>query len=329
MFGFLCLGIEDAPGNAGLYDVIAGLRWISQNIGGFGGNPLNIVLFGHGSGAAMADLVTLSPLSVGLVHKAIISSGSALSPWAVSYAPIATAEAFAATYLRYTGNTHQELAKAYVDADINVLLNMLSTYSFYNSTAPFAPCVENVALKTNETFLPNAPLNIIRSGNYRQIPYLTGYANREGSIRAGQAIHDSWLDRMNNNFTDFLQADLTFPSELNKTAVAQTIKSSYFGNNTITMANIEDYLDYFGDTMFIISIIRNAQERAATSSIPIRLYEFQYRGTQNSDWTYNIQLTGARHGSILNYIFQFDLYQGDEPVRRSLLARWSAFAATG
>ncbi|KAF4526357.1 hypothetical protein B566_EDAN014095 [Ephemera danica] len=39
IFGFLNLGTEDAPGNYGMKDQVAALRWVQRNISNFGGNP--------------------------------------------------------------------------------------------------------------------------------------------------------------------------------------------------------------------------------------------------------------------------------------------------
>ncbi|CAF99115.1 unnamed protein product [Tetraodon nigroviridis] len=86
--GFLSTGDQAAKGNYGLLDQIQALRWISENIGFFGGDSNRITVFGSGIGASCVSLLTLSHHSEGLFHRAIIQSGSALSSWAVNYQPV-------------------------------------------------------------------------------------------------------------------------------------------------------------------------------------------------------------------------------------------------
>ncbi|KAK8774248.1 hypothetical protein V5799_011218 [Amblyomma americanum] len=75
---------NSARANNGLLDQIAALHWIRDNIAEFGGDPANVTLAGHGTGAAMAHLLLLAPMAQSLVHRALLMSGSALSPWALA-----------------------------------------------------------------------------------------------------------------------------------------------------------------------------------------------------------------------------------------------------
>uniref|UniRef100_A0A8C0GFR1 Neuroligin 3 n=1 Tax=Chelonoidis abingdonii TaxID=106734 RepID=A0A8C0GFR1_CHEAB len=65
VLGFLSTGDQAAKGNYGLLDQIQALRWISENIAFFGGDPLRITVFGSGIGASCVSLLTLSHHSEG------------------------------------------------------------------------------------------------------------------------------------------------------------------------------------------------------------------------------------------------------------------------
>jgi carboxylesterase type B len=53
------------PGNMGLKDQSAALRWIRKNIAAFGGNPDSVTLTGTSAGAVSVHYHYLSPLSRG------------------------------------------------------------------------------------------------------------------------------------------------------------------------------------------------------------------------------------------------------------------------
>src|SRR5207302_10841252 len=59
-------------------DVVAALQWTHDNIARFGGDPANVTLFGQSGGGAKVSTLLGMPATKGLVHKAIIESGSAL-----------------------------------------------------------------------------------------------------------------------------------------------------------------------------------------------------------------------------------------------------------
>ncbi|MFJ2817349.1 carboxylesterase/lipase family protein [Streptomyces sp. NPDC087294] len=62
--------------NLGLQDQTAALRWISDNIGAFGGDPDNVTIAGHSAGAFSIGALLARPAARGTFHKAILHSGS-------------------------------------------------------------------------------------------------------------------------------------------------------------------------------------------------------------------------------------------------------------
>ena len=61
-------------GNYGLFDAMAALRWVRDNIDAFGGDAKNVTLFGQSAGASVITLLQISPLAKGLYHKVILES---------------------------------------------------------------------------------------------------------------------------------------------------------------------------------------------------------------------------------------------------------------
>jgi len=62
--------------NVGVLDQIAALSWIRDNIGGFGGDPARVTIFGESAGAGSVLHILASPRAHGLVRGAIAQSGA-------------------------------------------------------------------------------------------------------------------------------------------------------------------------------------------------------------------------------------------------------------
>jgi para-nitrobenzyl esterase len=82
LFGFLghpeltAESPNHASGGYGLLDQVAALRWVRDNIAQFGGDPANVTLFGQSAGGQNTSILVSSPLTKGLIHKAIAQSGT-------------------------------------------------------------------------------------------------------------------------------------------------------------------------------------------------------------------------------------------------------------
>ncbi len=74
-------------GNYGLYDQLTAIEWVKHNIEAFGGDPDNITIMGQSAGAMSVQQHCLSPLSEGLFHKAVMSSGGGVTKALSAAAP--------------------------------------------------------------------------------------------------------------------------------------------------------------------------------------------------------------------------------------------------
>ena len=80
LMGYLYLGelggAEYATsGNQGLLDIRDGLRWVRENIGAFGGDPENVMIFGESGGGAKTSCLYAMPSAAAYFNKASIESG--------------------------------------------------------------------------------------------------------------------------------------------------------------------------------------------------------------------------------------------------------------
>uniref|UniRef100_A0A915MCT9 Carboxylic ester hydrolase n=1 Tax=Meloidogyne javanica TaxID=6303 RepID=A0A915MCT9_MELJA len=82
--GFGSTGNDELPGNLGLWDMVAALKYVRQNIKSFGGDPDKITIYGYSAGGASVSLLSASPHSQGLFKRVIQMSGSPLAAWALN-----------------------------------------------------------------------------------------------------------------------------------------------------------------------------------------------------------------------------------------------------
>lgn len=269
--GFLCLGTKDVPGNAGMKDQLALLRWVQNNIANFGGNPNDVTITGYSAGSSSVDLLMLSRAAEGLFNKVIPESGANLAFWSAHIDPIRYAQEYA-KLLNFTNVDDPEALEEFYKTTPYEILTLIDNLELPH-VLYFSPCVERDL--GEERFLEDSPLNIIKQGQYRKLPILYGFTDMEGLLQVSLK-YDEWSVKMNEKFSDFIPIDLTFNSDEEKEAVAQSIKHFYFGDNPVGIHRIFDYINYFSDAFFIYPTLRSAKLQAEAGHSEIYLYVYTY-----------------------------------------------------
>lgn len=290
--GFLCLGTQGSPGNAGLKDQLALLRWVKKNIANFGGNPDDVTLAGGSAGSISVDLLMISKTTEGLFNKVIPESGTSTGVISMQVDPVDNAK----NYARSLGFNDVEdiyaLEKFLKSVPVDELIRTTPLFDLLtsNSTMGFVPCVERAA--GGEVFLDDAPVNIIKKGDYKKVPMLLGLADMEGLLQIDN--FPVWKPKLNAKFSEFLPADLKFDSEDEKEQVAKDVKEFYFGDKAISEENILKYVDYFSDVLFAYSTLRSVNLLVESGHDQIYLYEFSFTD-EDTPVVPHTEVKGANH----------------------------------
>lgn len=287
--GFLCLGTKDAPGNAGLKDQLALLRWVKKNIASFGGNPDDVTIVGGSAGSVSVDLLMLSRTTKGLFNKVIPESGAAISTIALQTDPIQYAKNFASNNGFPEVDDIYALEKFFLDGSDTLYYKTLNLFQ-PNSTFGFTPCVERDT--GAEVFLDDAPVNIIRSGRYKKLPMLFGFTNMEGLLQTPN--FNSWKEKMNDKFSQFLPVDLQFENEAEKEEVAKSVKEFYFGDKLIDENSILGFINFFSDITFAYPALLEAKLYTETGHNQVYFYEYSFVD-EDTPIVAHTNIRGAKH----------------------------------
>nr|XP_049697906.1 juvenile hormone esterase [Helicoverpa armigera]WRX06135.1 CCE001x [Helicoverpa armigera] len=326
--GFLCLGTEGAPGNAGLKDQVALLRWVNRNIASFGGNPDDVTLAGCSAGSGSVDFLTISSLTQGLFKKAILESGISTGATGTQIDAIQNAKDYAKVLNFNDVDDLDKLEEFYRTASFQLLASRVDQIiNNPDVTTRFAPCVERDI--GQERVIMDSPMNIKTGGNYTKVPLLYGFTNMEGAMRLPS--FDDWKVRMNDKFSDFLPAELHFESEEVKEEVAQKVKQFYFGNDPVSEENIVSYILYFTDVLFSYPMLRSLSSRVEALGDTIYLFEYSFVDEDTPSFPHT-QVRGADHCHQFVAVMDHDVsHRTDEFKRMQHLLReyWISFIKNG
>lgn len=163
--GFCCLPelTEEAghTGNYGLYDQLAALRWVKENIAAFGGDPDCITLMGQSAGARSVQMQIGSSETKGLIHRAVMSSGGGNESVLFDFQEsMKDHYAFWQDWKKTTGCETLEELRAMPVKKVFDTFGIMFGKGFQNVMRGISPVFDNAAYPVNPEFL--------------DIPYLMG-----------------------------------------------------------------------------------------------------------------------------------------------------------
>ncbi|KAG6453074.1 esterase FE4 isoform X2 [Manduca sexta] len=337
VLGFLCLDNDEVPGNAGLKDQVAALKWVKKNIKAFGGDSNNITIFGCSAGSGSVSGHLVSDMSNGLFDKAICQSGVCLNEW---------------FYNIYARERAFQLGKLLgIDTeDDNELLNFLRNVpssSLVNITLPpldannfdltdniiFGPVVEKTSLNVKK-FLRYPPPYFVRKGHMADVPIILGYTSGEGiEIARNLSKTALYYTKTGSIVPRELKLKWTPEQTLN---VDVKIREHYFQGKEISKEMSQAVSNLETDRLFAYNIMRYARYHVRHNSCPAYLYKFEAETERNYTKShYNLDsIKGVCHSDDLMYFFNvtcLDIPVSKESKRiiEKCVQLWTNFATTG
>jgi len=332
VMGFLSTEDSVAPGNYGLLDQRCALRWVKENIAKFGGDPSSVTIFGQSSGAASVHGHILSPRSKGLFQRAIAQSGSMLCPWALlNYVGNYTKKL--AAHMNCPTDNSSQLVQCLQSKDAMQLIQFqLESQVLAGSPVGFGPRID---VERKKPFFPQHPADIIRSGSFNHVPFITGVnSNEAGFIVARMLSKEGDLEKFKNDPTPLMKYALGYEFDSSKTKLAQDVFENYFTNRSRFNPNTLE--EMISDGLFFKCQMDTVKLHTRYSSAPVYPYLYAHRGLLTFPMLFSSNITveyGVAHGDeiFLQFAIPFVpplLVSGDIKTSEHLLDFWTSFAQT-
>ncbi|XP_047986256.1 esterase FE4-like isoform X2 [Leguminivora glycinivorella] len=339
VLGFLSLETPEVPGNAGMKDQVAALKWVKENIAKFGGDPDNITIFGESSGACSVTHHILSPMTTGLFHKVIAQSGTSVHDWAIG--EDSKSRAFrVGNYLgKNTKNTTEllDFLMSLPAAHLTKLTAATSTEDEKYRGLPerFLPVVEK-KFNNVEAFLNENPLDILQSKTVRKVPLILGFNSAEAIIMIEDRLGK--LDIYNNNPSYDVPREIAEKiSEEKMNDMGKRIRKFYIGDREYTKNDYKEIVSMLSDVHFVYDTHRFTHLYSKHNS-PIYMYRFSFESDLNvfkNASTMGLDLKGACHADELFYMFTSDYskdaYESQQKLKdyvSKVTKLWTDFAKT-
>ena len=319
VFGFLALpGLDDEGhdfANYGIMDQQFALKWVKNNIAGFGGNPENITIFGESAGGLSVLTNLISPTASGLFDQAIVQSGS--------YTSLSSPESLAAAETRGEAFAKAVDCQSSAPSQAVACLRALSVEEIQAQGSTFVQ--NNASLALDGTVLTKTQSQAFTSGDFNRVPVLIG-TNRD-EYRNFVGLEEYGTGKVVN--------DSEYETRIKQTyeAAAPKILAEYpvsdYPRADIALAAPST------DSIFVCTGLRKAQ--LLKEEVPTYYYEFADRTAPVYQHEAPIPY-GAYHSGEIQYLFQgfrgargrkTSLDDSQETLSSTMISYWTQFARDG
>ena len=287
----------EGSGNLGLMDQVCALKWVRQNIEGFGGDPENVTIFGESAGGSSVSLLPLIKDAKGLFRRVIAQSGSVAFTYSRE-----ESRSFTKRLLKETGAQSMEDLLALSEEDLMKANEVLNDYNNFP--------------ERDGTILPEDPYEAYLRGVASDIDMLTG-------SNADEARY--WIGEMGGYGIYLAGGSLLYKSMVQKLDPSDRhyVKEFMALQKDKTIWNRTEFIN---ELVFRIPAIVQASFHAEGGG-----NTYMYYWTKESA----IPHYGACHAVELSYVFNnledtiFTGENADPSLAETVQEMWVNFAKTG
>jgi len=300
---------NNVSGNYAVLDQIMALKWIQQNIAGFGGDPDNVMIFGESAGGVNVGNLLTTSLASGLFQRACIQSAA---PVINNYQD---GEDKGIAYVNKFTTTG-------IDSEKIAYMRSLSSDSLlYSETSPLSGGMVQMNWQpvVDHLIFMDTPVEVFQRGEYNKVPLIIGSNSEEMSLSVPETVFPAMVNAL---------IGISVPE-----AYQEGAHELYPSGSNTTEAR-ESYVAILTDGQFTANARRTAQCISLNQSEPVWRYFFTHKHTLAQ-----LEKYGSYHGMELFYVFNnwenATLGTGvlfkpaDDSVQQAMLNYWTNFARTG
>ncbi|XP_063635630.1 juvenile hormone esterase-like isoform X2 [Cydia splendana] len=311
-YGFMCIDDPAVPGNQGLKDQYAALRWVRKNIAAFGGNPYNVTLAGQSAGSASV-LLQLYSSKEKLFNKVIAESGTPLSPsfFVTGDSDVAVK---LANYLGLNTTDNQQALEFLAQTH-----HSLVTGASADLKIDFKPCKEK-SFSGVDNFIDSEPYAFSNERKIRNTPILIGNTDQEYSVDDVTQLHGDDFYNQDFFYTSLKEKFNLENGQLEE--IAEIIRHFYIGDAAISEEVKTEAADFLSDFIFNHPIQDTITNLIRENANPVYEYVFTYTGESDEK--------GASHTAELEYLFDDKAQsEADQIVTDRITTLWANFIKYG
>ncbi|KAK4299471.1 hypothetical protein Pmani_028255 [Petrolisthes manimaculis] len=346
--GFFSLDNDDAPGNAGLWDQIESLKWVQDNIGGFGGDTSRVTIFGESAGSASVNWLLLLPEANDLFHGVIGESGSALEHWSTDPDPIGSSQAIGEYMKCPNVEDLDKLYECFRDMDAGKMALDMSHFvsnDRKHGQMGFRGAAPVVETNVTEPLITKQATDYFIDGDVKNVPLIIGANKHEGSFVLSIMYFDFLLP---NNLADdkqYVQYDM-LDDLLNcfgvvdvTHGISESLQDAYISGLDASDFNASSpgYVDLAGVLFLKAGSWNTAKLHANYTDAGSYHYSFDF---ESDDTMFRWLFMGApatpfrpgvTHSDELMYLFSFPAIMEDQQLKvmDRMVQMWTNFAIYG